>query len=90
MGKFVAVLTGETDQHTISKEFGEEASAIAWLEGEGLAAFPDQMARGEISLHGKLVWTRSHLQTAEQAGGDSKVWWRRLRAKAGIAERRRR
>ena len=35
--------------------------AITWLQGDGLAEFDGEAARGEISsADGQVVWTRSH------------------------------
>jgi hypothetical protein len=48
MEKFVARLTGESDGYSVSREFADVPSAKAWLQGEGLAEFDDQAARGEV------------------------------------------
>jgi len=49
MGRFKATLIGETDGHTVSREFTEAEAAIKWLQGAGLSDFDDQMARGEVT-----------------------------------------
>ena len=67
MGKFVAKLTGGSDGHTVSRSFESKTSAMAWLQGEGLAEFDDQEAHGEIfDADGHLVWMKSFLQSIEQ------------------------
>ena len=69
---FVAKLIGESDGHEVSREFAEEGRAIEWLKGAGLVDFEDQTARGEVSKDGKVVWTKSHLQTAESRARSEK------------------
>jgi hypothetical protein len=73
MGKFVATLTGETDGHAVTREFTELNAAINWLQGEGLVDFDDQVARGEVVLDRNVIWTKSHLQTKEQAARGAKA-----------------
>jgi hypothetical protein len=66
MGKFVAILTGESDRHIVSREFTDQTDAISWLCGAGLADFDDQLATGEIqSGDGQVIWRKSKLQTEE-------------------------
>jgi hypothetical protein len=48
MKKYVARLIGETDGYTVSHEFGDLRSAVAWLQGDGLAEFDDQAACGDV------------------------------------------
>ena len=91
MDKFVAKLTGESDGHVVSHEFGDLPSAVAWLRGAGLAEFEDQTARGEVlSQNGGIVWTKSHLQTPECAERDSKLDGHRLLARLGLPFNRKR
>jgi len=45
---YIATLTGEIDRHVEQRKFGTQDSAIAWCEGEGLAKFNDQTARGIV------------------------------------------
>jgi hypothetical protein len=67
-GRFVAKLTGETDDHLVSRVFLSKASAIAWVLGDGLADFDDQEATGEVlDANGRVVWLRLHLQNVESA-----------------------
>lgn len=89
MGKYVARLTGETDGHTIKRQFMDIASAKAWLQGDGLADFGDQAACGEVlSSDGNLVWRKSHLQTPDRADRNKTVDWRRLFARHNITFKR--
>jgi hypothetical protein len=65
--------------------------AITWLQGDGLAEFDGEAARGEISsADGRVVWTRSHLQTREQAERDERVKGHRFLARLGITLKLRR
>jgi uncharacterized protein (DUF1684 family) len=68
----VAKLIGESDGYEVSRTFADQRSAIQWLQGAGLADFEDQTARGEASKDGKVVWTRSHLQTPESRARNEK------------------
>jgi hypothetical protein len=49
MEKYLAKLTGATDGYSISREFLSKASAIAWVQGDGLAEFDDQLAPARFS-----------------------------------------
>ena len=73
MSEYVAKLVGESDGHSVSRKFGDLASAKAWIQRGGLAEFDDQSAHGEVSLNGDIVWARSHLQTPDQAERDQRV-----------------
>jgi hypothetical protein len=84
MGKYVAKLTGESDGYSVSRDFADAATAIAWLQRDGLAKFDDQTARGEVFEDGKIVWTKSHLQTPEQAERERLRDGQRLLASIGI------
>jgi hypothetical protein len=85
MSTFTAKLIGETDAHTVSRLFDTLASAQAWVTREGLVDFADQTARGEIfSAQGLLVWTRSLLQTTEQAEREQRLDAHRLLAGFGL------
>jgi hypothetical protein len=89
-GKYVAKLTGETDGHTVSREFRDEPNAIAWVLGAGLADFDDQTASGEVrSGDGRIVWAKSHLQTPEHADRDEKLKWRRFFARHNFTRKKR-
>jgi hypothetical protein len=85
MSKYTAKLTGESDRHTVTKVFGDKASALAWLQGEGLADFDDQTACGEvISSDGHTIWTRARLQTPDIANRGEKVDSTRLLARYNL------
>lgn len=91
MDKFRAKLTGESDGHTISREFRDMPSAKAWLEGIGWASFDDQSARGEIwSDDGRIIWTKSHLQTRERTEKDRALEGHRFLTRLGITDKGRR
>jgi hypothetical protein len=88
MGTYIATLTGELDGHTARKKFDTKADAIAWLQGDGLTSFDDQPARGDLhSSGGDLIWTKSHLQTKEQAEWDNGRTVRHILAKLGILDK---
>ena len=54
---FVAQLVG-SDGQIVSRGFGEEADALAWLRGDGWAHLEGVAARGEVHREGGLVvWT---------------------------------
>ena len=90
MGKYIAKLTGETDAHTVSREFDHEANAISWLRGPGLAEFDDQEARGEIfDASGRLVWTKPHLRTSDHAERESRRDAERFLARLNLAPKKR-
>lgn len=89
MGKFIAKLVGESDGHTVIREFGDKAAAIAWLQGAGLAEFEDQSASGEVQSVDGLIWKKSNLQTKERARRDDTVRWRRFFARNNITPRKR-
>lgn len=73
MSKFIAKLTGESDGYFAVREFYDFADAQAWLRGEGLREFDDQIARGEIFLlDGEPVWSASHLRAVDRADRDRK------------------
>jgi len=90
MSKFIARLVGETDGHTETREFTDLARAKAWLQRGGLAAFDDQLAHGEVSENGTLIWAASHLQTPEHAERDSKIEGKRFLTRLGLTDWRRR
>jgi hypothetical protein len=91
MEKFVAKLTGESDGHTVSREFRDKASAVAWLRGAGLGDFEDQSASGEVrSGDGEVVWYKSGLQTTESADRDRRVWWNRFVASNNLFKQKKR
>jgi hypothetical protein len=65
---YKAKLTGSDGYSPPPKQFGSVADAVAWSKGEGLAEFEGDEVRAEISdADGKIVWTKSHLQTLDQA-----------------------
>jgi hypothetical protein len=85
MAKYIAKLTGESDDHTVTREFGDGASAKAWLEGAGLAEFDDQTAHGEVrSADGNIIWQKSHLQTKDRASRNERADWNRFFARHNI------
>jgi hypothetical protein len=47
-----AKLIGESDGHTVSRDFEHEGDAIRWLQNAGLVDLEDQTARGEIRMEG--------------------------------------
>ena len=62
------------------------ADAVAWVQGEGLAEFEGEEVRGEISnADGKIVWTKSHLQTREQTERQEKAKAHQLLARLGLS-----
>jgi hypothetical protein len=78
---YIATLTGEIDWHVEQRKFGSQASAIAWCEGEGLAKFNHQTARGIIHAHsGQLVWDKSGLGREQQPERDTRRTMRRILA----------
>jgi hypothetical protein len=82
MNKYVAKLTGESDGHIVVLEFGDFASAIAWMQGAGLADFEDQTACGEVrSTNGDVIWRKSNLQSVDRAARNEKVDWKRFFAR---------
>jgi hypothetical protein len=84
MLKFRAKLIGESDGHTVVREFDELHSAIGWLQREGLAEYEDQTARGEVQAEdGKVAWARSHLQTPERRDRNELLEANRMLAQAG-------
>ena len=84
MAKFKAKLRGESDGHTVVRMFDQLPSAIAWLQGAGLAEYDDQTAHGEIQAEdGKVVWAKSHLQTAAQRERNERLDGQRLLASVG-------
>lgn len=85
MAKFIAKLTGESDGFVVTRDFADEVNAIDWLQRGGLADFDDQLARGEVFTEGgTLVWTKSHLQTPEQADRERRLHARRFLASLNI------
>jgi hypothetical protein len=89
MGRFRAILFGETDNHTVSREFSELAPAIAWLRGDGLEEYDDQTARGEVHEEERgVVWAQSHLQSAATSERDEKANAHRLLAGLGFNDGR--
>jgi hypothetical protein len=68
MGRFRAKLIGESDNHSVSREFDDLERAKAWGRGDGLRDdFEDQTARLEIyDKDGNEVCRLPNLQTAEQ------------------------
>ncbi len=89
MGNYVATLTGESDGHTVVREFGDIPSAVAWLQGVGLAEFDDQSACGEVrSSDGGVMWRRQNLQTPERADRDKTRDWSRFFARHNITFKR--
>ena len=85
MGAYTAKLVGDSDGHTVVRQFDDAARAKAWLQGEGLASFDDQTASGEVrSDAGDIVWRKSDLQATERAERDDRVFWNRLFARVGI------
>jgi hypothetical protein len=84
MGKYVAKLTGESDEHTETRYFDDLASAKAWLQGDGLAEFEDQEALGEIiDPKGELIWREQHLQCVEQRERERALQNAKWRARFG-------
>jgi hypothetical protein len=80
MGRYTAKLTGESDGHIEARQFDDFERAKAWLQGEGLADFDDQFARGEILEAGEIKWTKSSLQTSDHAERDGRAFWDRILA----------
>jgi hypothetical protein len=88
MSRCQAKLIGESDGHTVTREFDDERHAIAWLTGAGLVDdFADQSARGETYRDGKLIWQQSGLRSPEQAKHDKLVDAHRLLAKFDLTGR---
>jgi hypothetical protein len=78
---YIATLTGEIDGHVEQRKFGTQTSAIAWCEGEGLAKFNDQTARGIVhAVSGQLLWDKSGLGREQQAERDMQRAMRRILA----------
>lgn len=90
MGKYVAELIGETDGHPERRFFDNVEDAIAWLQGAGLAAFPDQSANGSVLEGGRVVWARTHLRTKEQAEYDDRRIVRHVLSKLSFDKYRKR
>jgi hypothetical protein len=85
VGKYTAKLIGDSDGHTVVRQFDDAARAKTWLLGEGLADFDDQTACGELhSDGGDIVWRKSHLQAPDRAERDDRVFWNRLFARVGL------
>jgi hypothetical protein len=85
MGKYTAKLVGDSDGHTVVRQFDDVATAKDWLLGQGLADFDDQTACGEVcSAGGDIIWRKSHLQTSERSERDNRVFWNRLFARVNI------
>ena len=88
MAGYLAKLTGENDGHIHSREFGDGRAAIAWAQGDGLTAFPDQAARAEVSApDGQIIWVGSQLQTKETAEWDERQPVRYILSKLGILDK---
>jgi hypothetical protein len=75
MGRYTAKLTGESDGHTEVRHFDDFERAKAWLQGEGLLDFDDQLACGEILEGGEIKWKKSSLQTHDRAERDDRARW---------------
>jgi hypothetical protein len=89
MGAYEAKLIGESDGHIETRNFEDEARAMSWLKGRGLAEhFSDQTARAELYENGQLKWTQSRLQTPEAANRDKKPESLRFLAKRNLRPKR--
>lgn len=84
MEKYIATLIGEVDGYATVREFKAFASAVAWLQGAGLAEYGDQTARGEVQAgDGQIVWAKSRLETAESRERNKVLEGQRLLAVLG-------
>jgi hypothetical protein len=80
-----AKLAGSDGYSPPPKQFGSAAVAVSWIEGDGLAEFEGDEVRGEISnADGKIIWTKSHLQTREQLERQEKAKAHQLLARLGL------
>ena len=66
MPSYTATLTGEINGHVEQRNFGTQANAVAWCEGEGLAKFDDQTALGVVYADAQMVWRKSGLGREQQ------------------------
>ena len=85
---YKAKLIGSDGYSPPPKQFGSIIDAVAWIQGEGLAE-RDDAVRGEISTaEGKIVWTKTYLQTEEEEERCRQAELHRLLARLGLTFKR--